>query len=165
MGVWSTGLLFMAPWRCHQCNTGTGLAGSDTQLWDRVKARNLIWNQSVGDEFLLTLILLIPKKPTAKFLLASTDAELSSGSTDRIKESPCLMSCLKCLCLMVFGIHWASCICYSNSFEDSMMQVLNLHRRKIPVMVNNKEPEEPWGQQLCFPAQHAISQTLEFLES
>lgn len=46
-----------------------------------------------------------------------------------------------------------------------MMQVLNLHQRKIPVMVNNKEPEEPWGQQLCFPAQHAISQTLEFLES
>lgn len=105
------------------------------------------------------------KKPTAKFLLTSKEAELSSGSRDRMKEIPCLLSYLKYQSLMVFRMHWAWSVCCSNSFEVCTMEVLSPYRRKMPVMVQNKEPEEPWRQQLCFPAQHAISETLEFLES
>lgn len=121
---------------------------SQTQLWDREKARNLIWNQSLREEFLLIPILLIPKEPAAKFLLTSREAEVSSGSTDRMKEIPCPLSYPRYQCLMVFGMHWALRCTWCRSSAHT--------EEKNPVTVNNKESEEPLGTTALFlcPACH-----------
>lgn len=166
---WNTGLLYMAPWLCPECDGGTGLAESNPQLWDRhtgirqgTSSGISLWGKSFCSSQLSSPY---PKKANSKVPTTFQRGWTQLWQQSQNLGNPISLSCLGDQCLMVFGMHWALCICYSNSSEVYLIQVLSPYWRKIPVMVNNKEPEEPWGQQLCFPAQHAISETLEFLES
>jgi len=87
----------------------------------------------------------------AKFPLTSTAAELCFGDIDRMREILHPLSYLKDY-IVPAGVLDTVDLMYL------LVQQLWVHDavpqptlNKIPVIVNNKEPKKPWGQQLCFP--------------